>query len=361
MGIEDLALWQTNDFPIRHQGNVHSGKVRSIYWLDEKDSRRLAAEEHGISPDTQLGIMITSDRISAFDCNWRGENGLDGIPGKGAALNAISKHWFNQFDKAGLAGNHVLGSPHPLVWIVQRAEPILVEAIARKYLAGSMWRAYEKGVREFSSIRLHDGLKRNDPLPELLITPTTKGILRGIPGVPESDDTNITREQIERNYERFGFKRPEDVELYERLLKSGFELISEGLISVGEVFADTKFELGYVKNGSRMIYIDEVGTPDSSRMWDLRAYARGRVVENSKESFRQLLLRTLDGGILLDSTRMPERKKLAETYRIPVEQMMEISGIYRSMAEKITGASVPAVRNARESILDSLLGYGLVV
>jgi len=88
--------------------------------------------------------MVISDRLSAFECMWRAEGGLDGVPGKGAALNAISGHWFQRFGEAGLARSHILETPHPLVWVVQRAKPIMIEAIARQYITGSMWRAYER-------------------------------------------------------------------------------------------------------------------------------------------------------------------------------------------------------------------------
>ena len=85
-----------DDLAIRVSGKVHSGKVRSVYKLPAADSSRLIREKvYPIAEDTALAIMIISDRISAFECIWRGENNLKGVPGKGAALNAISAHWFN--------------------------------------------------------------------------------------------------------------------------------------------------------------------------------------------------------------------------------------------------------------------------
>jgi phosphoribosylaminoimidazole-succinocarboxamide synthase len=365
MGLENLALADTSNFPIRHVGNIHNGKVRSVYWLDELDSRRLIDERYeNIPSNTQLGIMIISDRISAFDCNWKAEQGLKGVPGKGASLNSISEYWFNQFDNEGLAGNHILETPHPLVWVVERAEPILVEAIGRQYITGSMLRDYKKGVRNFCGVELPDGLRDNQKLPELLITPTTKGILKGIQGIPEKDDTNITKEQINKNYSAFGFKSSEDVSLYENLLRQGFDLISKDLESIGQIFVDTKFEFGYTNdnNGnSKMIYIDEIGTPDSSRIWDKDSYYQGKIVENSKEGFRQFLLNNLDGDILLNSDRMPERKNLSKSYYVPVERMMEVSDTYKGIAEKITGIPVPEIKDARSEILDSLNPYGVII
>jgi phosphoribosylaminoimidazole-succinocarboxamide synthase len=363
MGLESLALAKTNEFPIRHEGDVHSGKVRSVYWLTKDDSRRLIEQRgYAAHPSTQLGAMVISDKISAFDCNWKGEDGLAGVPGKGAALNAISNYWFNQFNEMGLAGNHILDTPHPLVWIVQRAKPIMVEAIARDYITGSMWRAYEKGAREFCGIKLPDNLQNNQRLPQLLITPSTKGIMRGIPGVPEEDDTNITRDQILANYAAFGFMFPKDVEKYEERLVRGFDLISRQLQQVGDIFVDTKFEFGYIKTPAgetEMIYMDEVGTPDSSRYWGLAEYKRGEVVEKSKEEFRKELLARLDRNILLDSKRMPERKALAGNYRVPVDVMMKMSDIYRSMTEKITNSPLAPVQDAPAEIMQVMSQYGL--
>lgn len=364
MGLENLALVNTGDFPIRHEGEVHNGKVRSVYWLSLADSQTLAhSRNYHFSEGSQAGIMIISDRVTAFDVPWQGEDGLSGIPGKGAALNAVSHHWFNQFDKQGLARNHILEAPHPLVWIVQRARPILIEAIARQYITGSMWRDYnEKRAREFCGIQLPDGLKEHQKLAELIITPTTKGILKGIAGVPEEEDTNLTRRQIIDNYEEFGFNSPDDVDLYEHLLRQGFESISRHLESIGQIFVDTKFEFGYVRgsDGSvQMRYIDEVGTPDSSRIWDAALYNKGKVVEKSKEGFRQFLLANTDRDVLLDKKRMPERRELARKYRVPVSQVMEVADTYRGIAEKITGGTLPRIEDARREIMDVMSRLGL--
>ena len=116
------VLAVNDDLPIRTFEPVHSGKVRAVYWLSAADSRRLIRERQYPIPETaELAVMVISDRLSAFECMWRAEGGLDGVPGKGAALNAISGHWFEAFKKAGLARSHILETPHPLVWIVQRA------------------------------------------------------------------------------------------------------------------------------------------------------------------------------------------------------------------------------------------------
>jgi len=368
MNLSHLAIAKTDDLPIRHAGNVHSGKVRSVYWLTAEDSSRIIHDRgYNVSEDTPLAVMIISDRISAYEIIWQGEEGLMGVPGKGASLNATAQHWFSEFEKAGLAGNHIMETPHPLVWIVQKAEPIMVEAIARQYITGSMWRGYQSGGRSICGISLPEGLTNGDKLDKLLITPSTKGILKGIPGVPEKDDVDITRQQIIDNYEAFRFKTEADVGEYEKLLSRGFEIIAENAVKAGQLLVDTKFEFGYVRSGTAdnpsfsIIYIDEVGTLDSSRYWDKAAYKEGKITENSKEMFRKFLCESVpDADVLLNKSRMQERKALGLDFKIPVDAMMATSRLYKEMSEQLTGSTVPEVGNAREEILDALASYGLV-
>jgi len=366
MNYAQSVLAVNDDLPIRTDRPVHSGKVRSVYWLTAADSARLIAQRgYNVAPDAPLAIMVISDRLSAFDCIWHAQGGLQGVPGKGAALNRISGFWFEQFRQQGLADSHILEVPHPLVWIVQKAQPVMIEAIARQYLTGSMWRAYAQGEREFCGITVPDGLERDQRLPELPITPSTKGILRGIPGVPEVDDVNISRTDIAGNFAAFAFKSVEDVAVYEGLLRDGFALIDNALAALDQVFVDTKFEFGYVADASgntRLIYMDEVGTPDSSRIWDGPALRDGQVVEKSKEGFRQALLGYFDDpDILLNKDRMPERSELARTSALPEEFLLAVSETYTGMAEKITGETLSHSPDPRAEIIDALAGeLGLI-
>ncbi|WP_372880447.1 phosphoribosylaminoimidazolesuccinocarboxamide synthase [Psychromonas sp.] len=366
MNLANKVLAVNNDLPIRSDQPVHSGKVRSVYWLTEADSKRLIAEKgYDVAADAPLAIMVISDRISAFDCIWHGEGGMNGVPGKGAALNAISNHWFKLFKEQGLADSHILDIPHPLVWIVQKARPVMIEAICRQYITGSMWRSYEKGEREFCGIEIPNGLKRDQKLPELLITPSTKGILEGIPGVPAVDDVNITRQNIEDNFAAFNFSKEDDINLYEKLLKEGFDVISDALAKIDQIFVDTKFEFGYVNDkagNEKLIYMDEVGTPDSSRIWDAAEYKKGKIVENSKEDFRQLLLNHFpDPDILLNKDRMAERTALAENNALPAEVLMKISQTYVGIAEKIIGRKITLSDNPKAEIIEILdQQYGLI-
>jgi phosphoribosylaminoimidazole-succinocarboxamide synthase len=356
MNLADKVLAVNNDLPIRTDAPVHSGKVRSVYWLTKTDSQRLIKEKgYDVPNDTALAIMVISDRISAFDCIWSGEGDMRGVPGKGAALNAISNHWFKLFKEQGLADSHILDIPHPFVWIVQKAKPVMIEAICRQYITGSMWRSYTKGERDFCGIQLPEGLEKDSKLAQLLQTPSTKGILTGIPGVPAVDDVNITRKNIEDNYTAFNFKSIDDITLYEKLLTEGFESISSALAKIDQVFVDTKFEFGYVKDtagNDKLIYMDEVGTPDSSRIWDGEQYRAGKVVENSKEGFRQLLLNHFpDADILLNKDRMEEREALARDNKLPLSVLMDVSVTYTDIAEKITGEKIVLSDNPKEEII----------
>merc|ERR1719174_1648126 len=126
-----------------------------------------------------------------------------------------------------------------------------------------------------------------------------------------------------------------------------------------QIFVDTKFEFGYVKDKDgveKLIYMDEVGTPDSSRIWDGPKYRdESKVVENSKEAFRQMLMKHFpDPDILLNKDRMEERKALAKDNALPTSVLMEVSKTYTDIAEKITGQKLPLSENPREEIIDIL-------
>lgn len=366
MSLADQILAVNDDLPIRTDKPVHSGKVRSVYWLTEADSQRLIKEKgYDVASDAPLAIMVISDRISAFDCIWHGEGGMKGVPGKGAALNAISNHWFRLFREQGLADSHILDIPHPFVWIVQKARPVMIEAICRQYITGSMWRSYSKGERDFCGIQMPEGLQKDQKLAELLITPSTKGILEGIPGVPAVDDVNITRENISDNFAAFNFTQSSDIEQYEKLLKEGFGVISNALAELDQVFVDTKFEFGYVNDAAgneKLIYMDEVGTPDSSRIWDGAQYRDGKIVENSKEGFRQFLLNHFaDSDILLNKDRMDERTALARDNELPASALMDLSKTYLGIAEKIIGEKIVLSDNPKAEIIEILRDqFGLV-
>merc|ERR1712193_117053 len=170
----------------------------------------------------------------------------------------------------------------------------------------------------------------------------------------------------EKNYKAFNFTNTKDIDEYEKLLVEGFNVISKALTDLDQIFVDTKFEFGYVTDRSgkeKLIYMDEVGTPDSSRIWDGPAYRNsGKVIENSKEGFRQLLLKHFpDPDILLNKDRMAERKKLATDNLLPQSVLMEVSKTYSDIAEKITGSKLRISEDPRDEIIKILdCQYGLI-
>jgi len=354
MIYEDLSLVKTDDFPIRNMG-VHSGKVSSMYWLTREDSASLIKGRGYKIPETNLlGVRIVSDRISAFDTNWEGEEGLYGVPGKGATTNAVSNYWFDLLKMQGIADNHVLETPHPMVWIVNRAEPIMFEAIAREYITGSMWRAYEKGEREFCGIELPNGLKQNQKLEEILFTPTSKS---------KKFDFPITKERLLEHYWTYGFNSHVHVEDAERILVESFKLISEKLEEWGHIFVDTKFEFGYVKTLEKdheMIIIDEIANMDSSRIWDLEMYKKGKIVERSKEILRRHLISTFGKSFLTEEENYERKTRKAKEYKIPTSVMLKISDEYKEMARLITGREIYPPNDSRNEIIAVMSALGLV-
>jgi len=155
------------------------------------------------------------------------------------------------------------------------------------------------------------------------------------------------------------------VDQYEKLLKEGFAVISNALAELDQVFVDTKFEFGYVTDAAsneKLIYMDEVGTPDSSRIWDGPAYRDGKVIEKSKEGFRQLLLNHFpDPDILLNKDRMPEREALARDNALPAEVLMDVSRTYLDIAEKVVGHTIELSDNPKAEIIAILRDqYGLI-
>jgi len=163
----------------------------------------------------------------------------------------------------------------------------------------------------------------------------------------------------------FNFKSEDDVTQYEKLLVEGFTLISAELAKLDQIFVDTKFEFGYVEDISgtdKLIYIDEVGTPDSSRIWDGAAYRDGKIVENSKEGFRQLLISNVpDSDVLLNKDRMPEREQLAKDYILPESVMLSVSETYVGIASKIVGYDIAIPTDPRAEVITILdQQYGLI-
>jgi phosphoribosylaminoimidazole-succinocarboxamide synthase len=354
----ESVLTVSDDLPLRVARPIHSGKVRSVYFLEPRDSRRLIEERgYPIAPDSDLAIMVISDRLSAFDCLWHSES-LAGVPGKGAALNAIAAHWFDTLSRADAPAHHLLEMPHPMLWVVRQARPLMIEAIARRYLTGSLWRAYARGERTVGGVSLPDGLQQYALLPQLLFTPSTKGVIEGLEGVPETDDAPLSPEAIRRHFAAFGLQSAAQLDECIRALTLGFEQIEHALAAQGEMLVDTKFEFGLaptLEGSTELIYMDEVGTPDSSRIWSRTDWESGAPREHSKEQFRESLLGWVpDSQMLLDPTRMPERIAFAREQAVPDRFFIELSTTYREQARRILAKDLPPPDRPREAMLELL-------
>jgi len=234
------------------------GKVRDIFALP--GARRL---------------LITTDRLSAFD------RVLTAVPFKGQVLNQLSAFWFQRTDD--ILPNHLLAVPDPNVSLVQECVPLPVEVIVRGFITGvtstALWTLYAAGERHIYGYHLPEGLKKNDPLPEPLITPTTKG------GPGQHDERLTCSEVVERGLV--------DADTWETVQSVALAIFRRGQSlaqAAGFVLVDTKYEFGRAPDG-RLMVIDEIHTPDSSRFWRLDDLARARATGAEPENWDKEFLR----------------------------------------------------------------------
>jgi len=230
------ALGDTN-LPL---AGKQSGKVRD--WYDLSDGKRL---------------IITTDRLSAFD------RVLARVPYKGQVLNQLSAWWFKQTES--LISNHLISIPDPNAAIVKCVTPMAVEVIVRGYITGvtstALWHRYALGEREIYGYRFRDGMRKNEQLPEPIITPTTKG-------GPTGHDERLTRAEVVS-------KGLLEARTWDQVQAAALAIFKRGQAvakQAGLILVDTKYEFGLTDDGS-VILIDEVHTPDSSRFWRDETYA----------------------------------------------------------------------------------------
>lgn len=243
---------------LKNLGKMYQGKVRDFYIVGDKR------------------IIITTDRQSAFDVV------LGNIPYKGAVLNQLSAFWFKKTKK--IIPNHLLSVPSPNISIVKNCQPIPIEMIVRGYITGvtktSIWYSYEKGERIIYGLKFPDGLKKNQKLPQPVITPTTHG--GGVGG----HDERLTRKEIIA-------QKIVPEKLYEQMEKATLDLFNFGsklCKKRGLILVDTKYEFGLYKG--KLILMDEIHTPDSSRFWKADSYEnrfkKGLEPENFDKEFLRL-------------------------------------------------------------------------
>lgn len=309
------ARLATIDLPL---GPKIQGKVRDMWVLDG----RL--------------LIVTTDRQSAFDVV------LGTIPYKGQVLTALTAWWFER--TRDIIPNHLLSVPDPNVMIVQRARPWPVEMVIRGYITGvtetSLWFLYERGERRLYGLDFPDGLRKNQRLPEPVITPTTKATKGG-------HDERLDREQIlaeglvpEPVYEQME-------EATRALFRRGQELAARN----GLILVDTKYEFGDVDG--QLVLIDELHTVDSSRYWLAESYEARFQAGEEPETFDKEFLRRwyVSHGFRGHGTPPPMPEELAD----------RMSRLYIEAYERITGERfAPDDRPPTERILANLRSAGVI-
>lgn len=280
-------------FNFENQKDMFVGKVRDVYNIADK-----------------VLVMVVSDRISAFDVVLP-----KGIPFKGQILNQIAAKFLDA--TADIVPNWKISTPDPMVTLGKRCVPLKLEVIVRGYLAGSAWREYQAGARELCGVKLPEGMKENDKFPKPIITPTTKA--------DEGHDENISKEEAIAK----GIVSREDYELLEKYALALFQRGSEIAAKRGLILVDTKYEFG--KDGDKIILIDEIHTPDSSRYF----YAEGYEEKQRKgEKQRQLSKEFVREWLMENGFQGKEGQKVPE---MTPEIVEKISERYMELYEHITG------------------------
>jgi phosphoribosylaminoimidazole-succinocarboxamide synthase len=233
-------------------GKLYRGKVRDNY----------------SGPDG-VRTIIVSDRISAFD------HIVGTLPLKGQMLNYIAAWWFERTKH--LADNHVISVPDPNAMRVHECTPLPVEMVVRSYLTGttstSIWAHYEAGSRTFCGHPLADGMRRHQKLPQALLTPSTKA-------AHGDHDVSASREEILK----LTGMNPRDFDAAADMAMKVFAFGQELSAERGLILVDTKYEFGKTKDG-RIVLIDEIHTPDSSRYWLAKSYEERFQAGQNPESF----------------------------------------------------------------------------
>ena len=280
-------------FNFENQKDMFVGKVRDVYNIADR-----------------LLVMVVGDRISAFDVVLP-----KGIPFKGQILNQIAAKFLDA--TADIVPNWKISTPDPMVTLGRRCVPLKLEVIVRGYLAGSAWREYQAGARELCGVKLPEGMKENDKFPTPIITPTTKA--------DEGHDENISKEEAIAK----GIVSREDYELKKKYALALFQRGSEIAAERGLILVDTKYEFG--KDGDKIILIDEIHTPDSSRYF----YADGYEEKQRKgEKQRQLSKEFVREWLMENGFQGKEGQKVPE---MTPEIVEKISERYMELYEHITG------------------------
>jgi phosphoribosylaminoimidazole-succinocarboxamide synthase len=272
-------------------------------------------------------ILVTTDRVSAFDVI------LGSIPFKGQVLNQLSAWWFQQ--TRDIVPNHVLSVPDENVTIAREAKPLPVEIVVRGFITGvtktSLWTMYESGARDAYGVTLPDGLKKNDPLPHAILTPTTKAEQGG-------HDEPVTPEEIVA-------RGLVSAERWAEVERAALEVFARGQAvakKAGLLLVDTKYEFGTIDG--ELVLIDEVHTPDSSRYWVAESYERD---SSQPESFDKEFLRLWFAARGYKGDGVPPV--------MPAEFVAQVAARYIAAYERLTGLEFkPGAMPAEARILERL-------
>lgn len=304
--INSLPLLPT--VSLKGFGKKYQGKTRDYYVL--KDKR----------------IIISTDRISAFD------KVLGFVPYKGQILSQLSAFWFQK--TKNIIENHLLLAPDPNVLIVKNAKLIPIEMVVRGYITGvtgtSIWGSYEKGERIIYGLKFPDGLKKNQKLSRPVITPTTKA--------ETGHDERLTRKEIIE-------KKIVSEKVYKQMEKATLALFQKGTsicAKAGIILVDTKYEFGIYDN--QLILIDEIHTPDSSRFWVKKTYAKRFQKGLEPENFDKEFLRIWYKNRGYTGKGTPPQ--------MTTEFMQKVSERYIKVYKKITGHSFA---KSKENIINRIV------
>jgi phosphoribosylaminoimidazole-succinocarboxamide synthase len=307
------ALMHT-DFQFPGQTGFYRGKVRDVYQVQD-----------------QL-IMVASDRISAFDHILP-----KGIPFKGQVLNQTATYFLKATQD--IVPNWLISVPDPNVAIGVHCDPIKIEMVIRGYLAGHAWRVYRAGGRQLCGVSLTEGLTEGDKLPQPIITPATKA--------EEGHDEDISREEIIAQQ----MVSEKDYEQLEQYTYALFERGTKMAAAQGLILVDTKYEFG--KKEDKILLIDEVHTPDSSRYYYLDGYEERQMAgiqqqHLSKEFVREWLI--ANGFQGLEGQKMPQ---------MPQAFIDQVAARYIELYETVTGQPFEKqdTSDIKDRIFNNVLNY----
>ena len=272
------------------------GKVRDLFFLP--DERRL---------------IVATDRLSAFD------RVLAAVPFKGQVLNQLSAFWFER--TADVIANHIIDVPDPNVSLVRECEVLPVEVVVRGYITGvtktSLWTLYAAGERHVYGYDLPEGLHKNDPLPQPLITPTTKA------GPGQHDERLSRAEVVER-----GLVDADTWEAVQAAALATFRRGQEMARQAGFILVDTKYEFGRASDGTLML-IDEIHTPDSSRFWGAESLVKAQETGGEPENWDKEFVRLWYA--------QQDYRGDGEPPALPEQVVAEASWRYIALYEGLTG------------------------